>query len=190
MNMDSRSALPALLLTTLLLAAVVTDVRARRISNLLVLAGLAAALALQAVVVPGAGLFSVPFGAIGLLSSLGGALLGLALLLPIYALGAMGAGDVKLMAMVGAFIGPQEIIGATLATLLAGGVLALAFSIKQRTLRRVLGNVKHMMFGGFLRLISGGGARIDAPATATGQLPYAIAIATGTLGYIAFSRIA
>ena len=190
MNMDIRSVPAALLLTALLLAAVITDVRARRISNVLVLAGLGTAFTLQATVVPGAGLFSVPFGAIGLLSSLGGALLGLLLLLPIYALGAMGAGDVKLMAMVGAFLGPQEIITVTLATMLAGGLLALGFSIRERALRKVLGNVKHMMLDGFLRLISGGGARIEAPATATGQLPYASAIATGTLGYLAFSRIA
>src|SRR5580693_1946341 len=41
-----------------------------------------------------------------LLWSLGGAVLGLALLLPLYAIGGMGAGDVKLLAGVGAWVGP------------------------------------------------------------------------------------
>jgi prepilin peptidase CpaA len=42
-----------------------------------------------------------------------------------YAMRALGAGDVKLMAMIGAFVGPGAVAGITLLTLLAGGVLAL-----------------------------------------------------------------
>ena len=43
----------------------------------------------------------------GLGWSLVGTIVGLALLLPLYAIGGMGAGDVKLLAGVGAWVGPQ-----------------------------------------------------------------------------------
>ncbi|XLZ70749.1 prepilin peptidase [Massilia sp. SR12] len=186
--MDLRSAVPALLLALLLAWAVATDVRSRRIPNQLVLAGLLAGLALQATVTPGAGLFSEPFGALGILKGLAGMALGLVLLLPMYALGAMGAGDVKLMAAIGAFLGPLDTLGAGLASVIAGGVLALLVALFQGSLRKVTGNVKVMVLGSVLRGLSGGSARIEAPVTATGQLPYAVAIATGTVAYLLLTR--
>lgn len=186
--MDLRSAVPALLLASLLAWAVATDVRSRRIPNQLVLAGLLAGLALQATVTPGAGLFSVPFGALGLLQGAAGMALGLLLLLPMYALGAMGAGDVKLMAAIGAFLGPFDTLGAGLASVLAGGVLALLVALCQGSLRTVAGNLKIMVLGSVLRGLSGGSARVDAPPAATGQLPYAVAIASGTVGYLLLTR--
>jgi prepilin peptidase CpaA len=36
--------------------------------------------------------------------------------------------------------------------------------------------------------MSGGSARIDAPLAATGQLPYAVAIASGTVSYLLLTR--
>lgn len=190
MTPDLRSLLPALLLGGLLAAAVFTDVRSRRIPNHLVLVGLLAGLGLQASVTPGAGLFNQPFGALGLLPALGGMLLGLLLLLPMYALGAMGAGDVKLMAMVGVFLGPLDTLGATLASVLAGGVLALAVALAQRKLGKVAENVKVMALNSALRAAGGGDARVTAPPQATGQLPYAIAIASGSIGYLLLTRLA
>ncbi|MEG0884092.1 MAG: prepilin peptidase, partial [Janthinobacterium sp.] len=95
--------LPALLLCILLTGAVWHDMRSRRIPNGLVFGGALAALLLHAVLTPGA-------GGLGLPAALGGLALGLALLLPMYMLRALGAGDVKLMAMVGAFIGPQQVL--------------------------------------------------------------------------------
>ena len=186
--MDVRSTVPALLLAILLAWAVATDVRSRRIPNQLVLAGLLAGLALQATVTPGAGLFSEPFGALGFLKGLAGMALGLLLLLPMYALGAMGAGDVKLMAAIGAFLGPLDTLGAGLSSVLAGGVLALLVALFQGSLRKVAGNVKLMVLGSVLRGLAGGSARVDAPVTATGQLPYAVAIATGTVAYLLSTR--
>jgi prepilin peptidase CpaA len=185
MNLDPRMLAPLLLLAGLLAAAVFTDVRSRRIPNRLVLCGLLAGLLLQATVTPGAGLYGAPFGGLGLASGAGGFALGLALLLPMYMLGALGAGDVKLMGMVGSFLGPHAIFGAVLCTLLAGGVLALAWSLAQGSLPQVLRNIKLLVLGSALRLVGGGSARLDAPPAATGKLPYAIAIACGTLGYVA-----
>ncbi|MGW8393338.1 A24 family peptidase [Pseudoduganella sp. HUAS MS19] len=188
MNFDSRLLLPAVLLAGLLAWAVASDVRSRRIPNQLVLLGILAGLALQATVTPGAGLFSAPFGALGLLQACAGMALGLLLLLPMYALGALGAGDVKLMAMLGTFLGPLDVLGAGLSSVLAGGVLALLVSLCQGSLRKVGDNVKVMVLGSVLRGMSGGSARIDAPVTATGQLPYAVAIACGTVCYLLLTR--
>jgi len=188
MSIDSRLLLPAVLLACLLASAVACDVRSRRIPNKLVLLGTLAGLALQATVTPGAGLFSEPFGALGLLKAATGMALGLLLLLPMYALGALGAGDVKLMAMLGTFLGPLDIVGAGLASVLAGGVLALVVSLFQGSLHKVSANVKDMVLGSVLRGLSGGSARIDAPVAATGQLPYAVAIATGTVAYLLLTR--
>jgi prepilin peptidase CpaA len=188
MTFNSRLLLPAVLLVCLLAWAVASDVRNRLIPNKLVLLGILAGLALQATVTPGDGLFSEPFGAIGLLKAGAGMVLGLLLLLPMYALGAMGAGDVKLMAMIGTFLGPLDTLGAGLSSVLAGGVLALLVSLCQGSLRKVGGNVKEMVLGSVLRGMSGGSARIDAPVTATGQLPYAVAIASGTVCYLLLTR--
>src|SRR5262245_58233971 len=58
--------------------------------------------------------------------SLAGAVVGLACLMPLYAIGGMGAGDVKLMAGVGAWIGPACTFWAFLATALVGGAIGLA----------------------------------------------------------------
>jgi len=188
MSFDSRALLPVVLLACLLAWAVASDVRSRRIPNQLVVLGLLAGFTLQATVTPGAGLFSEPFGALGLLKAAAGMALGLLLLLPMYALGAMGAGDVKLMAMLGAFLGPLDIVGAGLSSVLAGGVLALLVALCQGSLRKVTGNVKLMVLGSVLRGMSGGSARIDAPLAATGQLPYAVAIASGTMSYLLLTR--
>jgi len=188
MSIDSRALLPVVLLACLLAWAVASDVRSRRIPNQLVVLGLLAGFTLQATVTPGAGLFSEPFGALGLLKAAAGMALGLLLLLPMYALGAMGAGDVKLMAMLGAFLGPLDIVGAGLSSVLAGGVLALLVALCQGSLRKVTGNVKLMVLGSVLRGMSGGSARIDAPLAATGQLPYAVAIASGTVSYLLLTR--
>ena len=65
-------------------------------------------------------------GPAGLLWASGGAALGLALLLPLYAIGGMGAGDVKLLAGVGAWMGPALTLGAFVATAITGGLMALA----------------------------------------------------------------
>src|SRR5688572_8550020 len=60
-------------------------------------------------------------GASALFWALAGASLGLALLLPLYAIGGMGAGDVKLLAGVGAWMGPALTLGAFVASAIVGG---------------------------------------------------------------------
>lgn len=175
----------AVLLGLLLAAASWTDARTRRISNKLVLVGALTGLALNTVLPEGAGLFSALPGRLGFLNALGGFAVGLGTLLPFYLLRAMGAGDVKLMAMIGAFLGPASILGAVLMTFLAGGILAIAVALWKGVLRSTLANVRSMMLNTAIKTMSGQGAQMEAPpASATGKLPYALAIAAGTVAQI------
>jgi len=64
-----------------------------------------------------------------LLSSLAGTGVGLISLLPLYAIGGMGAGDVKLMAGVGAWLGPWLTFWAFVSTALVGGLLGVAMIV-------------------------------------------------------------
>lgn len=71
--------------------------------------------------------FSAWYGGVpALLASLEGLGLGLALLLPLWMIGGMGAGDVKLLAGVGAWVGPAAVLGAFVTSAVVGGVMALA----------------------------------------------------------------
>jgi prepilin peptidase CpaA len=178
--MTQVTVVAGLVLALALATAVWHDVRTRKIPNRLIMLGLAAALALHALLRGGSGLFHTDAGGMGLLYSLAGFAVGLLLLMPFYALKTLGAGDVKLMAMVGAFIGAKAVIGATLLSMLAGGVLALIVALWSGQLRQVGKNLQHM-----LRVASStglaAGVHPDAnPAPVTGKLPYAIAIACGT----------
>lgn len=184
MNSLPLMLLPGALLCALLAGAVWHDVKSRKIPNRLVFSGALAGLALHGLLPAGAGFITPPLGGLGVLSSLAGLGIGLATLLPMYALGAMGAGDVKLMAMVGAFLGPQGVIISALLSMVAGGLLAITVSMWNGNLVQVLTNTYQLLIGSLMHTLSGAGVRIDAPAVATGKLPYAIAIAAGTLIYI------
>jgi len=181
--------LPFVVLVALLVAAVWHDVRSRRIPNKLVLIGMLLAAILHLALPRGAGLFIEPFGSIGILSCAAGFGLGLALLLPMYALRALGAGDVKLLAMIGAFVGPVAVFGIAVCTLLAGGVLAIAVALQQGTLKRMLSNSKHLIMNSMFGALGGQSPAIDAPAKPSGKLPYAIAIACGTLPYLVYAAV-
>lgn len=103
------------ILSTVLLLAVINDLRFQRIPNWLTFAAIFSGIALN----------SVTNGFSGFLLSLIGAILGIALLILFYLLGGMGGGDVKLMGAVGAFLGPKGVVIAFLATALTGGIYAL-----------------------------------------------------------------
>jgi prepilin peptidase CpaA len=182
---QTAALMPPLALGLALLLAVWHDVKARRIPNTLILAGTAGAIVLHLLMPAGAGLFQTPAGSAGLGNGLLGFASGLLLLLPFYAAHALGAGDVKLMAMIGAYLGPAGVAGATLLSMLAGGVLALALALWSGQLRPVLGNVSHMLRSALVRGNGDASARVAPPASTTGKLPYALAIACGTLLHLA-----
>ena len=71
-------------------------------------------------------------GTDGLLFSLAGLAVGIAIFLVPYLMGGMGAGDAKLMGVVGAFIGAKGVFYAALCTTLVGGVYALVLILVNR----------------------------------------------------------
>lgn len=110
----------SIMLLGLLGIAVVSDLRCHRIPNLLILVGVALGMTSQA----------YANGVDGLSSAALATLIGFAILLPMYALGGMAAGDVKLMAMVGSFLTPFSALSAVFFSLMAGalcGVLIVLF---------------------------------------------------------------
>jgi prepilin peptidase CpaA len=165
------------LLVALLLTAVMVDLRSRRIPNTLVVAGLVLAFTLHfTALMKGA----VPLAGPAWWAPLAGLLAGLAALLPLYLLHATGAGDVKLMAMVGAFVGVQTVLTAALYTLLAGGLLSLVFMLGRGVAAQTLANVRFLLTDWALRASTGQGARLAPLHTTAARLPYAVAIALGT----------
>lgn len=106
-----------------------------------------------------------------------------------YWLRAMGAGDVKLMAMVGAFLGPSEVLGVVLATFVAGGVMALAVVLWSRQLANLLQNIKLVLLGGLVKLSAGKLPLMNDLPVSVGKLPYAVAITVGTLGHLVWQRL-
>lgn len=106
----------------LLGASCVTDIRSRRIPNVLILVGLVVGLFSQA---QSGGLAGLGLGFLG-------ALIGFLALVPLFALGRMGGGDVKLVMVCGAFLGWRAAIHIILVGTVAHAVLALIFALLQR----------------------------------------------------------
>jgi prepilin peptidase CpaA len=134
------------------LPAIWIDTRTHRIPNVLVGSTLLSACALQV----------GSHGTAGIGLVLGGAAVGLLSLLPLYVAGAMGAGDVKLMAALGALVGPQTAVLAVAFTLVAGAALALA----------AVGWRRWSVFET---------PAVEAISPLAGRIPYAGAIVAGTL---------
>ena len=165
-------------LVVLISIAVGNDLRASRIPNRLVLFGL-----LLAVLAHAAALLAgqQPLAGSAAWSCFAGALVGGAALLPLYLLRACGAGDVKLMAMVGAFVGTSVVLSAVLYTLVAGGVLSLAVMALRGVTSQTLANLRFLLTDWGQRATTGQGLRMAPLATTAARLPYAVAIAAGTL---------
>jgi prepilin peptidase CpaA len=147
-----------------LAAAVVSDVRTRRIPNWLTGA------------IAGGG-FGLAFGggAVTPVDAALGVLVGLALMLPGHVIGATGAGDVKLMAAIGSFLGPGLEFRAFLYSALVGGALALMIAARRGLLAdTVLGTT---------RLVTAPASTRDAIVTPGrgNRFAYGPAIALGTL---------
>lgn len=153
-------------LLTLVVLAAARDVRTGRIPNQLIVAGVAAALVLRA---------AAGWGA--LLDGLLGLGLGLVVFFPLFALRAMGGGDVKLVAMACAFLGPERGLVALLATAVAGGVMALAAAWRQRVLLPVLFGSGEVIRHWATLGRSGNPTNLASPGATS--IPYGVAIAVG-----------
>jgi prepilin peptidase CpaA len=149
-------------------AAAWCDLRYRRIPNVLTLPAVAVALCLHGATHAGP----------GLLLSLAGMLAAAALVLPGYALGFTGAGDVKLLAAVGALLTFPTALFAALLSLVLGGVLSLGLSIWRRNLSGLLLNTWGM---GRWLLIRSTGLQAPAPVPSGKGVPLGVAVAVATL---------
>ena len=159
----------------LALAGAAVDLRQHRIPNWLTYPGILIGIALRGALL----------GWKGVWSALAGCLLAGGIMFLFYAVRAMGAGDVKIMAAIGAFIGPSRAVVVLLATAICGGVLAIVYALYRR---RMLSTLKNM--GTVLRFHAWAGVQshpefnLDNPAAL--RMPYGLAIALGTLyGFVA-----
>lgn len=144
------------------------DLRHRRIPNAVTLPAVVVALCFHSGAHSGS----------GLILSLAGALAAAALVLPGYALGFTGAGDVKLLAAVGALLGFPAAIIAALLSLVVGGALSILISFWRRNLADLL--VRTCRLGQWILVRSAG---VDAPPPGRSRrgVPLGVAIAIATL---------
>ena len=125
-------------------AAVVEDLRRRRVPNWLTAAGLAGGLGCAAW-----------GGWHGLGMAAAGTLVGFLILLPFHWWGAMGGGDVKLMAAYGALLGPSGILLAALLAAVLGGLSAAGTLLwKPRT--AAIPYAPAIVLGAWISLLGGG----------------------------------
>ncbi len=152
-----------------------TDLRTRRIPNLVTFGGAALALAFAL----------VEHGLSGLLVSGAGWLTGVGIFLPFFLLGGMGAGDLKLVACFGAWLGPEAALWTALYAAVAGGVLAVGVALAAGYLRQALFNVaallSHWRAAGLHPMPDLTLERARGP-----RLPYALPIALGAAATIWF----
>jgi prepilin peptidase CpaA len=169
-----------ILAAVLVLVAGATDLHSRRIPNWLNLAGIAAGFAAN---------WSAA-GASGLWTSFSGLLLGFGVYFALYALRAMGAGDVKLMAALGAIVGPGDWFKIFLATAIAGGVIAVAMMIWTGRVKETLANT-FFIVGELIHLRPPfeRGKHLDVKNSNALRMPHGVAIAAGTLACLAFAVI-
>jgi prepilin peptidase CpaA len=160
-------------LAAMLLAAMWHDTATRRIPNTLVLWGSLTAI----------GLSLSPHG-IGLGSAIAGGLVGFLGFLVFYLIRAVGAGDVKLAAATGLFVGYPDMLWVNLLILLAGGVLSITWAVFSRQLGQTWGNLSTGFTQLWLRRSHGPSAELAPfPVSAT-RIPYALAIAAGTAVHV------
>lgn len=160
------------LLLLLVAAAAVNDLASRRIPNLLLLTGLVAALSLHAV---------SPEPGVALLACVAGAAVGLLIFLPFYLVRGMAAGDVKMMATVGAFTGPAAALHIGVLAWCAGGVMALVLILFRGRFRLALASMRNIVWQAALRRP----LMHDKTQTSAGSMPYGVAIAAATIYVLA-----
>jgi prepilin peptidase CpaA len=110
----------------MVMAAVLLDLQKGRIPNALIVTGLLLGGVYQ--------LFEK--GVAGVIFFLGGVLLPILLFGWLYYFRMIGAGDIKLLCVVGGFLGPSECFSCIRAAVFAGGVIALAIMFRHHSLVR------------------------------------------------------
>jgi prepilin peptidase CpaA len=164
--------LALIILSLLIVPVVISDIKSQRISNKITFPAMLIGSAFQV------WLKGFP----GLIFSLQGIGLGIALFIIPYVIGKMGAGDAKLMGAVGAFLGPKDVIIAFVYIAIAGGIYSLLLILWHRQKFKGFFTELYVSFLVFL-----GTRKIDwdnSQAAGRPRLCYAVAIAVGTWLYI------
>ncbi len=157
-----------LLLVPLAALVIYYDVRFRRIPNVLVLAALVAGLAIN-----------ISFrGAPGALSSLSGLAVAFIPMFLLHVFGAMGAGDVKLFAAIGAVVGLAHVPMTFVFVVMLGALLAIYSMIRSGTVLSTMHGVVRIFVG----LLPGWEMpRFSVPADRQHTIPYGVAIMLGSV---------
>jgi prepilin peptidase CpaA len=163
-----------ILLCLALVIAVVNDLKYQKIPNLLNFSLAAVALIFHSI-------FS---GLDGLLFSSGGLLLGIALFIPPYAFGGMGAGDAKLMGAVGAVVGVKGVFLSAMLTGIYGGIYALLLLLIYRQYGQSIFSRTWAVLKTFLLTRQYVPMSSPNPIKKKPRLCYGIAIALGTVTYL------
>jgi prepilin peptidase CpaA len=161
--------IPTVSLVGVMLVAAVSDLRSRRIPNKLIVIGLALGLTTRA-------LEGWPALGGGLLAAGAALLFGMLL----FSVGAMGAGDGKLMAVAGAFLGPELTLVALMTAAVAGGVLSFGIAIRRGVILPVLVRTRDLAL--WLATFGRRGERTKLDASAGSiTFPFGVAIAIGAV---------
>jgi prepilin peptidase CpaA len=142
-----------------------TDLRSRRIPNWLTVPGLVIGMVLNTLL----------GGWSGLKTSLLGALIGLALLLPFVLLRSLGAGDWKLAGALGSFAGPALLMDLLIASVFVAGLMAVALIIYKGRVRQTLRNIGHILISLVTFRLPGAQVSLDNPESL--KVPYGVALA-------------
>lgn len=159
------------LLLFLLACAVICDIRARRIPNGLIAIGFPAGVICS----------YWSLGPNAALSALAAAAVAMLFFMPAFAVRLIGAGDVKLMGMVGTFVGWSGIFPVLLYTLMAGGLLGLAAVLASGSARRLLNNLKVLLVATVLRVQGDVLPLSELASQSAVRIPYAVAISAGVV---------
>jgi prepilin peptidase CpaA len=166
-----------IVLLALLIGAAVYDVRYRRIPNWLTVTGVLLGFAIN---------FAIGPPEAGVVFALQGFLVAFGIYMFLYILRAMGAGDVKLMAAVGALVGWERWFGIFLVTAIVGGAMAIVLVAARGRLKRTIFNV------GFIvseikhgRPAYVGKDELDVRSGKGVSLPHGAVIAIGTIFFLA-----
>lgn len=144
------------------------DLRERRIPNALTVGGVVVALCLR-----------LAWGWGSVLQGAEGAGFAVLVALAPFTMGFLGGGDVKLLGVVGAFVGVDRLFGALLLVALVGGVLAVLESVRRQAFLRAIANIRGFAMQWVLFGRAGVTPTLASPEAMT--VPYGVAIAVGSL---------
>src|ERR1051325_10371445 len=174
----------AILLVLLVLTAALFDIRSRRIPNWLTLSGIILGFALNA-------LLAYPFPMDGLKHAGLGMLFAFAVYFVLYLIHAMGAGDVKLMAAVGAILAsPFGWFKLFIVTALIGGLFAVVLLLAKGRVRKTFWNVAYLVNElGHARAPYMSREELDVKSPKAVTLPHGFTIAVSCVVFLAGSLL-